>query len=593
MEYEQELSNGSRLNINFMLSLLSYIGYDNVMNSPAVILKREVYNFINLGRADVNEASVTSISFACINRIVYMFSLSGKKSSVMSDIVDKTENVPNLLNYMDIKTDNKTDSNLNQFEVFRNYLCTILQDNASQAKYAALEFLTLCAGSQRLFLLGFIDSNKLLFSKKINFWDNFKNFTKSNDTKLLALYAIFISVTLSDENLRKKLTNDAKSSNEISNLLTQCNTAFIKEYKTKDSLEIKIDEDIDEFELEIEEYYLNNSAINAITNIYIKLILNSSPKNQFNSYKQLNEFIKHTVSAFLNKYQNEVDNSDVLQYCEKAREGLIITDLENNLQILIKQPNKTLYYDSSYYLKVFDTLSSLNYSPNFWINMKELFIYSRVDSLYIEYQRQIFIHNLMLSLYESKVQCMYSIKYALKIIFSAGLKNALYSNVLFLEQNLPSSIASDSFTDQFLKTRHNAYPILGFNFVSGFDSVKDCFGFINENIIKKIQFGGGRNNYYDLYLFSRYFILGDACDFIQAVNVQNKANFSFSNIHDLYKNVLNYFERDLNWMFDNPNFEYDNQLLQTFTFFHLTLEFLYSTGFNFDNKTVDKISINF
>ena len=275
---------------------MAYVGYEEKSKTPVIINDRENYSFEKFSKPNVFDKNVSTIALSSLSKIVYIFSLSGKKSQVMGDIMEKSDNIPNLLNFFDIKRDKKTESTMNQFEVFKNSLCSILRNATENLKEAALEFLTLCAGSQTLFMLAFIDSNKLILNKKIQFWDNFKDIPSTPNNRLLAKYAIFVSILLNNESLKKKIMNDSAYGDQMISLLLKCNNKFMQEYRNvRDMHEFQID-NLSDLETDVDDYCLNNTAITAVTNIYTKLILSSTPKSPFTYYKLLNDFIKTTIS---------------------------------------------------------------------------------------------------------------------------------------------------------------------------------------------------------------------------------------------------------------------------------------------------------
>lgn len=203
---------------------------------------------------------------------------------------------------------------------------------------------------------------------------------------------------------------------------------------------------LQEAEQVMQELCFDNIVMKSLSIIFSKLIIISDSDNKFKFKNEINKFFVNNVSNFIDSFNNSLNYDFIEGFNRKLKEdpdnqASSLTESSHYSSRIIrenainlKNSEKPITLDDDmYYLSVYNSLQSLNYSLNYWIDLKELYMSMKIRNynieMFIEYLPIFVEHNLELSLFDAKLQAMRSICYLIGLCFSIGHSNAFLTTV--------------------------------------------------------------------------------------------------------------------------------------------------------------------
>ena len=433
--------------------------------------------------------------------------------------------------------------------------------------------------------------------------------------KILGYLIVFLSNVFSKEIIYKKaikelITNYSKN---LEVFLNECVRIF--NYSKRESIYSYEEQEIQTIEDEINRSLLETTVIKSLSIIFSKIILVSDLKylnirlNNFS--KSIFYFLEKNIINFISSFKINIDYSffndlnRILLEDRNYKDYNMIPGQSNQDRISnfnINDPNflgsrqniiniKSCFKDLNLneeenFFGVIDSVNKLNYSFNYWIDLKELYILMRTKNydmqIYFEFFDKIFEYNLAICKAESKVNALISISYLIGIMSSIGFSETLSTSYLFSD-SITLKLANTTekkLVEEIISRDKDTFQKVSFDLINTLfnSNHKDFLKFIEEkffdiyidenknildynnqnipNIYKNEKNFYQINNFYNQYKSYKYDILQNIVDFLknlyylkhdseEEIN-KNKSPLNFGKIHEIIiKKILTNLNEDL------------------------------------------------
>jgi hypothetical protein len=397
------------IKIDLRLNILTYTTHKHIAESCGKEL-----TFASLKVPELYGSSVASLALQCVGKILLLFNMrssnDGKRTPALTSYL-------NIVRVKFVKDTNQHNS------ILSDIINLLLLGNENTI--AVLELLTLCIKTGQIdFLYPLIQYNPENHKNKNSFWYVLDQMVRKEaiyDVRNKFYFIIFLSTLAMNEASLKyfnqEITNNQVSVGNLKSLMTQM--VISKGISPILFGEIKLQT--------IDLQLLDNLATKALALLFTRLILLSTPGNQFQFKEQLQDFLTKKVPEVLESYENNVD--DEIIYRLSNGESMDTSERSRYSNFVIENFNKTIEDRDDYYIRIFKSSSGYNYGMNYWLDKKELYLWGGITREEID--EEVTRYNLNLSIFDSKTLAMYSIGYLIRIIFNIGIDNTIGSRVIF------------------------------------------------------------------------------------------------------------------------------------------------------------------
>lgn len=370
-----------------------------------------------------------------------------------------------------------------------------------------------------------------------------------------------------------------------------------------------------------------NIIFRSLCLIFSKLIILSDSKNRFTLPKPLREFLEINITNFLKMYSAKLNNQFMINFNrylgdDKSFIKNIFSSKYDNFKdkiISIKTYERSISIDEDFYLgSIFESVVGFNHS--YWVDLRDLFFTMSAKSydinIFFEFMPKFFEHNLELALFETKTAAMISLNYLIGFIFSLGIGDAFKSSYLFSNKETYDAINSSEkilqFANNLIIKNSSDYPKVGFNIITDLydNNLNDLVKFLDEKLLKKNwlelldfnisdeifgenQIPSRNYNFYDQYIYYKYYISNHICDYLNNYLYKKyREKLQISSIHKYLIQTLIVISKDCSYFTKNlnKNSEFEKTILSIINLIYSIITFLNQTEYEFVLDTINIVN---